>query len=384
MKYDFDTVFDRKNKNSLKYMAHPRYRDYDVIPLWVADMDFQTVPEVIDALQCVTQHGIFGYTVLDDEYFELLISWYKRRFSFNINREWIVPVNSVMSAISLSIRALTSEMDSVLIFQPVYYPFESVVINNKRTPVICELSYSGEKYTIDFNDFEDKIVKNNVKALLFCSPHNPVGRVWDKKELERVGKICTKHNVFIISDEIHSDLAYKNHLPFAMLSSEISERTVLCTSFTKTFNLAGIHGANVIIPNTDIRKAFENEAKAVFANGLGIMSTSAAKAVYRYGEKWLEELLEYLKDNISYVINSLKNTKIKPLCPEGTYLMWLDCRRLGLSDRELEKFFITRCGVWLNNGITFGRGGSGFMRMNIACPRATLEKAIKQILKELQ
>ena len=384
MRYDFDTVYDRNGTSSLKYKKHPRYPDKKLIPLWVADMDFKAAPEIIDALNKTIKHGIFGYTLPDDEYFNSVINWNKKRFGFEIKEEWIIPCEGVMSGVATAIRALTKPEDSVLIFQPVYYPFANVISNNNRRLIVSELQFDGEKYAVNFEDLENKIIQNEVKVLLFCSPHNPAGRVWKREELERVTQICLKDNVIIISDEIHSDLVYKKHIPTASLSDKVADITVGLTSITKTFNLAGIQGANLIIPNERIRAAVENELRAQCAGGANIMSLVATKAAYQYGDKWLDELLIYLQGNINYVIKSLMSTKIKPLPPQGTYLIWLDCRALGLNDRELEDFFIKKCGVWMNGGYIFGKGGSGFMRMNIACPKEVLEEAIKHIKDGLQ
>lgn len=385
MKYDFDTVYNRKGTNSVKYKIHPRYPEIsDLIPMWIADMDFKTAPEIVSALREAADEGIFGYTQPDSEYFELLIDWNKKHFDFNIDRNWIVPCEGVMSAIAAAIRALSSDEDSVLILQPVYYPFANVINGNNRRLVVSELKNDGDNYVIDYRDLENKIINNNVKILLFCSPHNPVGRVWKREELERVTRICLKHNVIVISDEIHSDLVYKKHIPAASLSDEVANITIALTSITKTFNLAGIQGANLIIPNEKIRIAIENKLHSQCAGGPNIMSLAATKAAYQFGDRWLDELLIYLQGNINYVIKSLMSTKIKPLPPQGTYLIWIDCRALGLNDRELEDFFIKKCGVWMNSGYIFGKGGSGFMRMNIACPREVLEEAIKHIKDGLQ
>ena len=384
MKNDFDTAYDRSGTNSLKYKKHPRYPDEKLIPLWVADMDFKAASEIIDALNKTTEHGNFGYTLPDSDYYNSVINWNKKRFGFDIREEWITPCEGVMSGIAAAIRALTSKGDAVLIFQPVYYPFANVISNNNRRLVVSELQFDGEKYVIDYDDFENKIKQNDVKILLFCSPHNPVGRVWNRAELEIVAEICLKHNVLIISDEIHSDLVYKKHIPTASLSDEIASITVELTSITKTFNLAGVQGANLIVPNEKIRAAVENELRAQCAGGPNIMSFAATKAAYQFGDKWLDDLLIYLQGNIDYVIHSFEGTSIKPLLPQGTYLMWLDCREFGLNDRELEELFIKKCGVWMNSGYIFGKGGSGFMRMNIACPREILKKAIAQIKEALQ
>lgn len=383
MKYDFDTVYDRKNTNSVKYKPHPRYPNSDIIPMWIADMDFKTAPEIIDAVKQAADDGIFGYTQLDDEYFELLKNWNKKRFGFDINTDWVVPCSSVMFASAAVIRALSNVGDSVLILQPVYYPFADVIKDNNRKLVVSELVLKDGKYTIDYEDLENQIVKNDIKIFLFCSPHNPVGRVWEKEEIISVMKICKKYGVFIISDEIHSDLVYTKHYPTLSISSEFTDIIASVTSVTKTFNLAGIKGANLFIPNEEIRNKVKKEIQSTFCGSLETLTIAAIKSAYRYGEDWLEELLCYLKSNAEYVVKSFENTKIKVAMPEGTYLLWLDCKELNLCERELEEFFVRECGVWMNNGFVFGKGGSGFMRMNIACPKSTLEKAIFSIRKNL-
>ena len=238
MKYDFDTVYNRKGTNSVKYKIHPRYPNVsELIPMWIADMDFKTAPEIVSALREAADEGIFGYTQPDSEYFELLIDWNKKHFDFNIDRNWIVPCKGVMSGIAAAIRAITKENDSVLIFQPVYYPFANVNNNNNRRLIVSELKNDGDNYVIDYQDLENKIINNNVKILLFCSPHNPVGRVWDKQEIERVADICLKHNVIIISDEIHSDLVYKKHIPTASLSDKVADITVGLRTYFNYKNL---------------------------------------------------------------------------------------------------------------------------------------------------
>ncbi len=383
MNYDFDTVYDRTNSNSVKYMKHPHFPDAEgLIPMWVADMDFRTAPEIIDAMGEAARTGIFGYTLIDDEYYQLFIDWYQKRFGFSAERDWIVPVDGVLAGISAAISAVTEKDDPVLILQPVYFPFPGVIEENGRRVVVSELA-DGARYSIDLEDLEQKIVDHNVKTLLFCSPHNPVGRVWDETELSAVAELCQKHDVIVISDEIHSDLAFRKHIPFASLSEDAARRTITLVSVTKTFNLAAVHGADFIIQDPDLRSAIKAELQTRFTGSLTLFSIAAAKAAYRYGAAWLDELLPYLKGNIDYVASQLRDTKIKPIDMEGTYLMWLDCRALGMDDKELEEFFVRECGVWLNSGHTFGAGGSGFMRMNVACPRVTLEKAITRIRKAL-
>ncbi len=385
MNYDFETVYTRNPANSVKHKTHPRYpENHDMIPMWIADMDFQTAPEIIDSLKAVSEQGLFGYTELDREYYDLLIAWNKKRFCFVPDRAWIVPCEGVMFGIAASIRALSEVNDSVLILQPVYYPFANVIKDNRRRLVVSELVNEAGRYQIDFEDLERSIIENRVKLLLFCSPHNPVGRVWSKEELERVASICLKNHVIMISDEIHSDLVYQRHYPLASLSREIAHNTVLISSVTKSFNLAGIKSAHLIISNADLRDRIKKEIRSIYPGRLGIMSVAATKAAYRYGEPWLEELLVFLKSNVDDVIRSFEDSKIRVIAPESTYLLWLDCRKLNFDEETLDAFFLRDCGVWLNSGYTFGKGGSGFMRMNIACPKQTLKEAICRIQDKLR
>lgn len=377
----FDTVYDRHTAGDIKYQSVAGVEN--VIPMWIADMDFKAPPAVEEALIKSAKHGIFGYTETDEEYDSLVISWYKRRMGWSIKPEWILKAPGVMFAVSAAIRALTDEGDSVIICQPVYYPFAKIVPANKRRLVVSELQLTNGRYKIDFSDFETKIKQHSVKAFLLCSPHNPVGRVWTRDELSEIGRICCKHNVIIISDEIHSDFVYGNqqHIPISTLSEEIADRTVTCTAPSKTFNLAGLQASNIIVANTDIRRKLHGALRATGYEELNTMAIAATKAVYKDGEAWLDALLSYLQENIRILGKACTETDggISLIQPEGTYLMWLDCRRLGLSDMELADFFLHKAGVRLHSGTTFGAGGSGFVRMNIACPKSLLVKAITQI-----
>ena len=287
-----------------------------------------------------------------------------------------------MFGVAAAIRTLTEPGDSVLICQPVYYPFAKIISDNRRKSAVSELVLKNGRYEIDFADFENKIRHNNVKVFLMCSPHNPVGRVWTREELAEIAHICERNGVYIISDEIHSDFIYSGHrhIPIASLSPEIAERTITCLSPTKTFNLAGLQAANMIIADKTIRLRVGKECAASGYSNLNIMAIAAAKASYKYGEEWLEALLQYLRQNISLLRSAFPDdAPIAALDMEGTYLAWLDCRRLNLSTLELDDLFLGKAGVWLHNGNTFGSGGQGFMRMNIACPRSVLEEALDRI-----
>lgn len=393
MEYDkidlsfFDTVYERKNTGSIKYDTIPAGSRYkDIIPMWIADMDFKVPAEVEKELVRVSRHGIFGYTSTDEEYDNVLRNWYMQRMNWEINPEWNVKTPGIIFAIAAAINAFTNIGDSILICQPVYYPFANVITENKRTLVVSQLQINNGRYEIDFEDLEKKLSDNSVKVFLLCSPHNPVGRVWTKEELLEIGRLCLKHKVLIISDEIHSDFIYKgfSHIPIASLSDELAENTITCTAPSKTFNLAGLQASNIFVKNTLLRENLQKACNATGYSKLNTMAITASKAAYKYGGPWLNALLEYLQNNISLLHNALSDSKISLIRPEGTYLMWLDCRELNMSDRELKKFFINEAGLWLHNGSTFGAGGSRFMRMNIACPKSVLSKALTRLNQALK
>lgn len=384
MKYDFNKIINRNNTKSLKYdFAKERNMPEDLLPLWVADMDFQTSPEIIEALNKAVSHGIYGYSEGKEEYFDAVYNWYNDNFNWQVKKEWLIKTPGVVFAIVLAINALTNEGDSVLIQNPVYYPFTEVIIDNNRKLVNNSLVRNGKKYEIDFEDFEKKIIENNVKLFILCSPHNPVGRVWKKWELEKIGDICLKHNVKIVSDEIHSDFVYpeNKHIVFSSLDKKYQNITITCTAPTKTFNLAGLQISNIFIPNLEIRKKVLKQLDKVGYSQVNLMGLVACEAAYKYGRQWLNELKEYLLDNLNFLRDYLETNipQIKLIEPEGTYLIWLDCSALGLEDKELEKFIVEKAKLWLDSGYIFGKEGEGFQRINIACPRETLKKALEQL-----
>ena len=384
--FDFDTIYDRRTPGDVKY--EPIGGTTDVIPMWVADMDFKTAPCVEKAVNAVAAKGIYGYQSVDEAYLCAVRSWYSRRFSFEIQDEWILPSPAVMYSVACAIRALTDEGDAVLIFEPVYYPFEGVIRHNRRQLVISDLVNHNGHFTIDFDDLESKIKKDHVKVVLFCSPHNPVGRVWTRQELERFAEICLHHGVKIISDEIHSDLVFapNRHIPVAALSEEVAANTVTCVAPTKTFNLASVEASEVIIPDPAICRAVQKEMIANCRYGINTFAVAATKAVYADGEAWLDELLNYLDESRTILSQAFpEDGLIRINQPEGTYLAWLDCRRLGLSDNMLYNRFLLESGVRLHKGSTFGKSGEGFMRLNFACPHSVLQEAfdrIKRIIKD--
>ena len=384
MKYNFDEIINRYNTNSLKFdFAIQRKRPADVIPLWIADMDFATVDEVKNALVQKANHGVFGYSEPLNDYFSALSKWFKDKHDWDIDTSKVVLACGVVFAIAATIRALTKENDAVLISQPVYYPFEETIRVNNRKLVVNELQNVNGHYEIDFKDFEQKIIDNDVKLFVLCNPHNPVGRVWTKEELEKIADICEKHNVFVISDEIHADFTYEGfkHIPFAKIKQGRDDNFIVCTAPTKTFNLAGLHISNIYIPNDNVRRLYKLEMDKVGYSQSNVMGIVACQAAYEYGDGWLKELKAYLKSNLDFVRDYI-NENLKDLSlvePQGTYLLWIDCRNLGLTDRQLHNLINIDAKVWVDDGYVFGAGGSGYIRINIACPKAILLRALNNI-----
>lgn len=374
----FDPKYDRTGTGAIKYRNLPE----NTISMWIADMDFKSPPAVTDALIKTAQHGIYGYGDTDDEYDSLIVNWYEHRINWKIEKDQILKIPGVMFGVAAAIRAVTEPNDAVLICQPVYYPFAKIIPDNHRRTVVSALILKNGRYEIDFEDFENKIKQEKVKVFLLCSPHNPVGRVWSRTELAEIARICLKNGVYIISDEIHSDFIYPGykHIPIASLSDEIADRTITCLSPTKTFNLAGLQAANLVVPNRNLRIRIKKECAATGYSHLNVMAVAAAKAAYQQGEEWLDGLLQYLKQNIAILSAAFpEDAPVFALNLEGTYLAWLDCRKLKMSPLELDNLFLGKAGIWLHNGHTFGAGGDGFMRMNIACPNSVLEEAIERI-----
>ena len=387
MKYNFNEIIDRKGTNCLKYdFALERGKPEGVLPLWIADMDFKAPPLVLERLSEIVNHGIFGYSDSKEKYFSVLKDWLERRFGWEVQEEWLVKTPGIVFAIACAIHAFTKEGDAVLIQQPVYYPFSETILDNERKLVNSPLKRNGDRYEIDFEDFEEKIVQEQVKLFIFCSPHNPVGRVWKKEELKKVGEICLKHGVIVVSDEIHSDFVYSGHkhTVFASLSKEISDITITCTAPSKTFNIAGLQISNIFIENPVLREKIKKAIARTGYSQVNQIGLAACQAAYEGGEEWLEELKVYLAENIEYTREFLKEhlPKITLIEPEGTYLLWLDFKAYGLTEEEREELIVNEAGLWLDSGSMFGPDGEGYERINIACPRKTLEKALDQ-LKEV-
>ena len=383
MKYDFDKVVDRHGTNCLKYdFAIERGKPADILPLWVADMDFQTAPAILERLEETVKHGIFGYSDGKEGYFAAVQNWYRERFGWETKPEWLVKTPGVVFALAAAVRAYTKEGDGVLLQQPVYYPFSEVITDNGRKIVNSPLKITDGYYTMDFDDLETKIVENKVKLFLLCSPHNPVGRVWSEEELRRVGEICLRHGVLVVSDEIHADFVFEGkHQVFADLKPEYKDFTVICTSPGKTFNIAGLQASNILIPNEVLRETFAKQITAAGYSQISAPGIEAVIAAYAQGEEWYQEMKKYVGENITFLHEWMEEhiPQIKVTRTEGTYLVWMDFRELGIAEENLKDFVENRAGLWLDGGKMFGESGSGFQRINVACPRKTLEKALTQL-----
>jgi cystathionine beta-lyase len=396
MSQPFDVRIDRAGTNSLKWEFVQREDDplrWDhtdrflgpeaVLPMWVADMDFRCPEPVVEALVERAQHGIYGYTVPGDGFYGSVVNWMARRHGWDIAPEWICLTPGVVAALNMLVRTFVSQGERVLIQPPVYYPFYSAVEHHGAEVVRSPLVYEGGRYRMDFEDLAEKLRDPKVRMAILCSPHNPVGRVWSKEELSRFGELCLANNVLVVSDEIHGDLVYEGHkfTPFATIDRDLAQHSVICTAPSKTFNMAGLHTSCIVVPNEDQRARFR---RALEASGLmlpGSFGVVALQAAYDHGEEWLEQVLHYLKGNLEYLeaYVSEQIPEIDVIRPEGTYLVWLDCRRLGLDKSALKQLIVEGARVYLDEGVIFGPEGEGFERINIACPRSLLGEALDRI-----
>lgn len=383
-RYDFDRVIERKGTGCLKWDSGLKRKGRDdLLPLWVADMDFPLPEEVLSEIHRRVDHGIFGYQDPTPEYLEVVSKWMERHHGWSIRPEEITVTPGVVFAIALAVRAYTDPGDAVLITNPVYYPFSEVVRDNHRSLVSSDLVNEDGFYTIDFADFEQKIAENHVKLFLLCSPHNPVGRVWTRDELLKIGQICERHHVTVFADEIHEDIVYPGHrhIPFASVDSSFASFTVTGTSPSKTFNLAGLQVSNIIIQDQELRKAFRKADAAAGYSQANVLGMTAAQAVYEYGEEWYRELLTCLEGNIDFLDDFLKSRLpgVKMARPEGTYLTWLDFSGVCGEPAALEQIITDKAHLWLDPGAIFGENSALFERVNVACPRSTLERAAEQL-----
>lgn len=378
--YDFDTVIDRRNSGSMKWDTNP---DATILPMWVADMDFPGPPEVIEAVRKRAEAGVFGYTVPSGGYYEAVVAWLKRRHHFDIQTEWIKFGPGVVPALNMLMRAYTDPGDKVIIQMPVYYPFFISIKNNHREILDNPLKFIDGRYEMDFDDLERKARDPRAKVMILCSPHNPVGRVWTKEELTRLGEICLRNNVIVLSDEIHNDLILRghHHTVFATISDDFARNSVVCVAPSKTFNMAGLQTSSIIIPDEKLRTLYTDVLESNFMRRPNLFGVVALEAAYRHGEAWLEALLSYLQDNLDFMTDFIARNipEIKIIQPEGTYLVWMDFRALGMKGKELENFMLNKAKLWLDEGYIFGDAGDGFERINIACPRATLAEALSRL-----
>lgn len=381
---NFDKIIDRRNTRCLKYdFAVERNMPADVLPLWVADMDFETSSYIEDAIIERAKHAIYGYSEVKTPYFDILKKWMQKHHDWDIQRKWLIKTPGVVFALAMAVKAYTEPGDAVLIQQPVYYPFSEVIKDNGRN-VVSNTLYLGEdnRYHIDFEDFEQKIVDHKIKLFLLCNPHNPVGRVWTKEELTRLGDICVKHHVTVVSDEIHEDFVFKGkHQVFANIKKEYEEITVTCTAPSKTFNIASLMISNILIPNPELKRKFKYQMDAAGISQLNVLGLVACEAAYEHGEEWYQEMKAYVKENIEFVKQYVEEQLpgVNMVEHEGTYLVWLDFRGTGLSVEELDDKIINQAKLWLDSGKIFGSCGEGFQRINVACPRKVLEEALERI-----
>lgn len=384
MDYNFDKVTDRNHTNAIKYdLAEERGKPKDVVSLWVADMDFPTAPCIQKALTEKASHGIYGYSRPDERYYEALKKWFKKRHDYEIEKEWVINTPGVCFALSAAIRAFTKEGDGVLIQKPVYYPFFNTIKALDRKVVNSPLEMRNGHYEINFEDFENKIVTEDVKLFILCSPHNPGGRVWSKNELQKISDICLKHNVIVVSDEIHSDITFgeNHHTVFGTLSLEAARNSIICTAPSKSFNLAGLQFSNIIIPDEGKRLKVLREIGKTGYDEPSIMGIVAATAAYSEGEEWFDSVKNYIWENILFAEKFIGENcpKIKVLKPEGTYLLWLDFTDFELTDSEINDRIVNKAKVWLDNGSMFGKEGEKYQRINCATPRSVLEEALERI-----
>lgn len=382
--YDFDTVIDRHRTNSVKWdFCNCCFGVDDILPMWVADMDFKAPPAVVAAIEEAARHGIYGYSALPEGYFEAVVAWIAKRYNWTIRKEWLSYTPGVITGLNVAIQTFTRPGDKVVLQSPVYPPFFKSIENNGRRVLDNRLRYTGEGYEMDLELLESQM-DEETKMIALCSPHNPVGRVWSREELQGLAEIVLKHDLLVFSDEIHADLVYSgaDHISFASLSRELAERTITGIAPSKTFNIAGLKASVIITPRENLRREFDKAQERTFGlYNANTFAICAAEAAYREGEAWLEALMEYLEANRDYALQRLERElpEIQVAKPEGTFLLWLDCNRFGLSPEELYETVSCKGRVGLNDGRSFGAGGEGFLRLNIGCPRSVLTEGLDRL-----
>lgn len=386
--YDFDQVHDRRNTDSLKWDALlQRFGVTDALPMWVADMDFMSPPEVIAAVEQRAKQGFYGYVIAPDDYKPSVVDWFARRHQWEIDADWCIDSPGVVTALSLAVATYTQPGDQVIIQPPVYPPFYNVVKKNGRELVENPLRLVDGRYQFDLDDLAAKL-NPRVKMLILCSPHNPVGRVWERAELEALTELCSRHDILFVSDEIHCDLVFKpiRHTPLATLSPEVADRTITCVAPSKTFNLPGLYTSTVMIQNKTLREQFQAEMIRLSLGHVNVFGSLAANQAYRHGDAWLDDMLTYVHANVTYLTQQLADQlpQVKVIQPEGTYLVWIDCRELGMNGQELSEFLAKDAKLAFNQGYAFGDNGEGFIRINLACPRSIVEEGVRRLVSAVR
>lgn len=388
MNYNFDNVINRNGTGSVKFDGAPNFgKPEGLLPLWIADMDFRVADPIIEALKTKVEFGIFGYDQMSPGYFDAVSGWFKRRFNWTPKEDWLVVTSGIVPAINFAVKALTNEGDSIIIQTPVYYPFTGAIKSNNRKLVENPLVFKDGKYQMDLDDLERKIIENEVKMIIVCTPHNPVGRVWTTEELRALGEVCRKHNLYVVADEIHCDFTYNDnrHTMFLDACPELSQRTISCTAPSKTFNLAGLQTSNIWIPGEETRKKIRKELDNIGFFGTNSMGLVACETAYAYGEEWFNQCKDYIYENYLYLRDFIKENlpalRVQEL--EGTYLAWIDFSTLNMTPEEVDDLMINKAGLWLDEGKIFGTGGENFQRIVLACPRATLKKALDRLAEAL-
>ena len=386
MKYNFDEVVDRRGSDAMKWLDLDEANG-EILPMWIADMDFKAADEILEALSVPIQHGVLGYNAIPDSFYQSMINWTFEKHGWKIKKEWLVFTPGVVPGLSTCVTTYTDEGDSVLVQPPVYPPFFRVMTNNKRNIVENPLVHDGSRHLMDLKDIESKIDETTKLALL-CNPHNPVGRVWERSELEAFGNVCLENNIIIVSDEIHCDLAFKDHkhIPLASISEELAQNTITFMAPSKTFNIAGLFSSVAIIQNEELRNAYVESMEAMELTHVSIFGAVGFEAAYTHGKDWLDQVLEYVEDNADFAVDYIaKNIpQIKTYKPEGTYLLWLDFNALGKSPAEIDEILVGKGRIRLNDGSPYGTGGEGFFRLNIGCPRKVLIEGLERIERALK
>lgn len=382
-KYNFDQVVERRGTNSLKWDVKDKE-----LPMWVADMDFCTAPEITETLKKRVEHGVFGYSIIPDKWYHAYMDWWKKRHGLAIEKEWLVFCTGVIPAISSAVRKLTTPGENILVQTPVYNIFFNSIVNNGRNPVECPLVYSNDQYHVDFSDLEEKLSDPQTSMMLLCNPQNPGGKIWERETLQKIGELCSKYHVTVISDEIHCDLTAPGceYVPFASVSQECRQISITCVAPTKTFNIAGLQTAAVVVPNPNLRHKIWRGLNTDEVAEPNAFAIDAAVAAFTKGEPWLEQLRTYLWENRLFAQNFIKKElpKLHPVQSDATYLMWVDCREITQDAKEFTKYLREKTGLYVSQGGQFGTNGKTFIRINLACPRSVVEEGMKRLKRAVE